>query len=977
MDKDELRTNTIEAILAATPLGALDKFVGASQKISSLISTLGTKITTSLPQAVDKDELELFHRSLEKLVTEYKATLPILQSLAKSPLTEKQIELLNSISEKTLNREQVSQEEAAEFSDVMDTLHSAVEELTDSNEEVTVSSKQMYEAYVNLLSDQRLSDKAQEEILTNLQQYVKSTGKTSSEISALLELNLQTSKKELVPLLNEVSGQLGDSEIKSTMKDLGVKFDKVVLTGKEIQDEFDKESESGTSFREAWKNAPGGISAGEAQKSAIELAIAATPLGAIDKVFGISDKLNAMTTTALKKLDLGTKLKSGVTAVKTKIFGGPSDTSSPEAMAKQFGMEVVKSEKKSTDKIVSKLDNLIKTQDKMYEVDLGQSHTFDAMANDLDMINEKPITKGSTGDKDEKGGGLLSLLTGGGGVKGLLGKLKLLVPIIGAIALPIIAIGSAIFGIQQAVQAFRGKDTIVGDLFGKLGTMITGKEQKAGWLGGMIYDTLHDEEGNFKVTKYISDFVQNDIVKPVTAGFNSFTQFVSSIPTIIGTKVKSAVDSLGAFVIELPNRLTEKLNLLVDGLGDFVTGLPDMLVEKVTGFMEKISSGFDNLWTWLESLPVIGKFFKGIKAASQVATKIVIAGGQAVAAGAKSAAAYASKGAEWVGQKLGVVAAKQETGTTNLSTAAATVSSGAGDAGGKSYGIFQLASKRGQVSKFLKESGYAQQFQGLEVGSKEFDQKWKQVASSDANFADAQMKFAQKSYYLPLLNKASNDLKFDLSKKGRAVQEAIMSTGVQYGPNSNVITQSLTGMDLAKASDADIVNAIQNKKAATISTKFKSSSLQVQAGVAARVERERKDLLALNTAAGGTGPSASQVAATPPSTSTKVVAPTPTPTTTTPIAQPIQVASVATPTPGIATPATTAPSPIPTTGTAAPVSTVTPAPARVLAPTPVVVAQSTPAPVNINTPKPEKPKAEKKTQIDDYGIALTNSLMFA
>lgn len=201
---------------------------------------------------------------------------------------------------------------------------------------------------------------------------------------------------------------------------------------------------------------------------------------------------------------------------------------------------------------------------------------------------------------------------------------------------------------------------------------------------------------------------------------------------------------------------------------------------------------------------------------------------------------------------LGKVAAHFESGGK-----AGTVSSGHGDFGGKSYGAFQLSSKTGDVDKFLKSSGYADQFKGMAVGSAEFDKKWKELGE-DKNFAAAQQAHAKKSHYDPQVEKLKK-AGLDLSGKGAGVQEAIMSTANQYGANTDVIQKALAGKDTSKMSDKDIINSIQDFKAQSIGTRFKSSSAAVQAGVAKRVEQERAALLGVD----GSSPVASQDAKKP------------------------------------------------------------------------------------------------------------------
>lgn len=171
------------------------------------------------------------------------------------------------------------------------------------------------------------------------------------------------------------------------------------------------------------------------------------------------------------------------------------------------------------------------------------------------------------------------------------------------------------------------------------------------------------------------------------------------------------------------------------------------------------------------------------------------------------------------------------------------VSNGTGDAGGKSYGIFQLSSKMGSLNTFLGSSTYASHFNGLAPGSPEFDDKWRSLAN-DPGFAQEQLKYGQEKYYKPALDNLSS-MGIDLSKRSQAVQELIMSTSVQYGPANNKLSRVLQGKDVSALSDAEIINLVQASKAENIRGDFSSSSEDVQNGVLNRIEKERKTLLGM------------------------------------------------------------------------------------------------------------------------------------
>ena len=203
-------------------------------------------------------------------------------------------------------------------------------------------------------------------------------------------------------------------------------------------------------------------------------------------------------------------------------------------------------------------------------------------------------------------------------------------------------------------------------------------------------------------------------------------------------------------------------------------------------------------------------------------------------------AAKASKGG------LGSVSAQFESGGRGVGT----ISSGAGDYGGVSYGAHQLATNNGSMMNFLNSKEgqqFAAQFGGQAPGTAGFNEAYKGIVANNGDaFAKAQDDYITRTHYAPQAAKLQNDLGLDVSKRGKAVQEMVYSTAVQYGGNTNAIKRALNGLDLDKMTDEQIINTVQQSKAQNVGTDFKSSSANVQAGVAARAENERKVLTELN-----------------------------------------------------------------------------------------------------------------------------------
>lgn len=178
------------------------------------------------------------------------------------------------------------------------------------------------------------------------------------------------------------------------------------------------------------------------------------------------------------------------------------------------------------------------------------------------------------------------------------------------------------------------------------------------------------------------------------------------------------------------------------------------------------------------------------------------------------------------------------------------ISSGKGDHGGVSYGAHQLASRNGSMAKFLasKEGQpFAGEFAGLTPGSGAFNMKYAQVASSQEEaFAKAQKSYINRTHYEPMVNNVLKGTGMDFSTKGKAVQEMLYSTGVQYGSGTSVVNNALRGKNVANMSDAEIIAAVQDYKAATVDRYFASSAPNIQASVAKRAIKEKAQLLAFN-----------------------------------------------------------------------------------------------------------------------------------
>ena len=200
---------------------------------------------------------------------------------------------------------------------------------------------------------------------------------------------------------------------------------------------------------------------------------------------------------------------------------------------------------------------------------------------------------------------------------------------------------------------------------------------------------------------------------------------------------------------------------------------------------------------------------------------------------------------------LGALSAKYETGGRGPGT----VSTGAGDPGGVSYGSYQMATKMGTVGRFIAQAGFpwAKDFRGLAPGTAQFTAVWKRIATNQTDdFQHAQHSFIKATHYDLLCAKVRSENKVDINTRSRAVQDVVWSTAVQHGGATPIIGRAIASLSCALADptyDKQLICAIYaergRKKPDGNLAYFSKSSPSVQAGVARRFRDEQVDALAM------------------------------------------------------------------------------------------------------------------------------------
>jgi hypothetical protein len=163
--------------------------------------------------------------------------------------------------------------------------------------------------------------------------------------------------------------------------------------------------------------------------------------------------------------------------------------------------------------------------------------------------------------------------------------------------------------------------------------------------------------------------------------------------------------------------------------------------------------------------------------------------------------------------------------------------------GGYSYGTYQLA--HNNADAFIKQSKYAKEFKGIPFNSKEFQNKWKEIADREPNeFKSAQKNYISKKFYTPQLEKLANS-GIDVNKMSQVVADVVWSTAVQHGGNTNIVINAYnkSKKELGREpSDKELITKIYNERWSN-GRNFVSSTPAVKEGVKNRFKKEWQDAI--------------------------------------------------------------------------------------------------------------------------------------
>lgn len=187
-----------------------------------------------------------------------------------------------------------------------------------------------------------------------------------------------------------------------------------------------------------------------------------------------------------------------------------------------------------------------------------------------------------------------------------------------------------------------------------------------------------------------------------------------------------------------------------------------------------------------------------------------------------------------------------------------TISQNPNDAGGWSYGLYQLASKPGAVQGFVawlqqlpqpwKNYGDVLAVAGDPCWDASFVTAWQSIAAIDpGHFGQLQDDYAAERYFSPAVDILVASYGFDIVPRSLPLKQVLFANAVQHGPRYGAEAfrdgADAAGRPLPDMADADIIRAVYDNKIAAPA--WSSGSPACRPGLFARWERERDTALAL------------------------------------------------------------------------------------------------------------------------------------
>jgi len=171
------------------------------------------------------------------------------------------------------------------------------------------------------------------------------------------------------------------------------------------------------------------------------------------------------------------------------------------------------------------------------------------------------------------------------------------------------------------------------------------------------------------------------------------------------------------------------------------------------------------------------------------------------------------------------------------------VSSGKGDFGGKSYGVYQFpSSDPSHLKSFINWKGnpFGERLKKFPIGSSGFDAEWKSLGlDSNKKFGQAQETYHRNFEWNKQLSGFSSKSGVDFTGRSESLVDVVVGSVNQYGSLTTGQANYINSKGGNSLSDREIGVHLQNYKLANYQNNFRSSSPRVREAVKNRIIRER------------------------------------------------------------------------------------------------------------------------------------------
>ncbi|MDT8717904.1 vgrg protein [Clostridium sp. 19966] len=183
---------------------------------------------------------------------------------------------------------------------------------------------------------------------------------------------------------------------------------------------------------------------------------------------------------------------------------------------------------------------------------------------------------------------------------------------------------------------------------------------------------------------------------------------------------------------------------------------------------------------------------------------------------------------------------------------AGSISYNSGDIGGKSYGIWQLASNTGSLNSFMNwlKNNNSSVYSSLENAKLQdgnsfgnnFDSAWKSVADkSSKEFGNLQFNYIKQNYYDAAAERIYKSTGVNINTKSDALKNVLWSAAVQHGAQGAANIFSKINL---KDTDSNIISNVYNERQ-KVNLYFRDSSQAVKNSVYNRFAEEKNQALSM------------------------------------------------------------------------------------------------------------------------------------